>query len=1055
MAQQVSFEGGWVQKPRHLLQPGELVDAVNVVPTDPGALQTRLGDVLYNTTDQLDVHSLYTTYRETQALVTYQSAGPTLYRNFTSIVTGLNGTPLTFASLRGFGEQKTYTFFAGNQDALRIKDDGVTLTRWGIAPPTTTPFVGAAGTGGLVGTYGWAQTFVRKPLVASHAGGWTNATTTYTEGTPFAVSTASISDGFLVGGERLYADVRLSLSVAASAGGVYEYSYWNGQGWVLFTPTLPTGFPIFQRTGLSWFGLTFPSSDWPKAVPTGTFTSAALPALYWVRVRATTPPGTAGTVQTVWLYDSNVAARSVPSPITAATVQGATTDRALTLANPSTGANLDPQVTHVEVYRTRGDDPNVTAALPSSTWALYFEAEQPAGETAFRSFIADKDLDTLEIMETDNNRPLAFRTITDHQDRLFGAVDNRLYFSKRFLPESFPLSNYVEVSTLGDPIQAIAQYDGNLYIWTAMRVYLLLGSDETSYDPRQLQCPTGLAAVGSVARGEKGVYFLGSDGNLWRLQGATVAVNLTHMGHYAFFHQVTYNAVPPLNQLARSTCVGCWFNNRYYFSYPTGTATTPNAMLFIDENTDTWWRDSRGFRSLYYDRRSDAFFGGTTVAQVYLLESSPTDHGTAVTWFVVTRDEDEGQGDQEKDLVQVAVDALTNSLTLAVVAVRDYGSTPQVVLGTVTTSTRQEVIVSGAAAGSPQAKAFGYLLSGSGPMIVYRLFPHVLLLPTLLTTYDSLPTTLGWPGPKLLESLLLDLDLRTGTVHWELYADSALADAGVLATLGRQLAQLLTAVHRGTTFQLFLRGTGTFLLYPGSVLQWQPEPTRVQAFDTLALNLGWPGLKLLESLLLDVQVESGTLTMEVLVDGVVVETETVGVGRSQLQMLHAPQTGTLVQVRLHGTGIFQVYPGSVIGWRRLPAPLWTDAMVPQDLGTAMQKVGLAYMLDLELLSPGVVTTDFYVDGVQVHRLQTTELGRHRSQRHRLPEAMVGRLFAVRRTSTAPYLLWSGTDLEWIPFGGTQRQHYRQVEPLGEAQATPLQQAALPSGLQTTPLPTAA
>ena len=106
----------------------------------------------------------------------------------------------------------------------------------------------------------------------------------------------------------------------------------------------------------------------------------------------------------------------------------------------------------------------------------------------------------------------------------------------------------------------------------------------------------------------------------------------------------------------------------------------------------------------------------------------------------------------------------------------------------------------------------------------------------------------------------------------------------------------------------------------------------------------------------------------------------------------------------------------------------------------VNKVGLAYSLDIELLSPGTVTTQFYADGVLVHTLTYSTLGRQRTERFRLPASMQGRLFEICRQSTAPYRLWNGTDFSYQYVGQSEEQHHRPVtDPFGQSTTTALLQ----------------
>ena len=972
MPAQIAFDKGWIQRiSRHQMPPGGLVDAINVTPNEFGALQTRLGHALISTTAQADVHSLATLYTPEGTRVRYQGAGTKLYRDFAEILAGLDGSPIDFASLRGFGEQTEYMFFANGQDALRVKDNGVSLTRWGIAPPTAAPsavagaiktqtidtfnsatvdtdytptgctlsrdtvikqegasalgmavpadgvglakkaiaaldlttfsgggvatdddvirlwvyvqglanleglqvalnfsagtqfidgffisnvdlrqfipsdgvyseiriprngflragaaagdwnaingimFVGITNVGGSVtlkwddlrleggyrigdgvepGTYRYKQAFIRKATIAGHDGKYVNGSTTYTDqtGGTLDLTTTTNNDGHLVAGETPFAEVVYTVSQATSGGTpVYECAYWAGS-WVTFTPDEQ---PDFSTTGAHRIRLGFPAGPWHKETPAGmTFNGIADTVKYWLRIRATTAPTiTAGQASSVKVYDSVVSARGNGSDFSSV-VTAYKQPITVTVSNPLVaGADLDAQVTHVEVYRTVANDTDDDHA------ASLLEGDVPAGSATFVSSAADAALG--EILPFDNDRPLAFTAVMEHQARIFGLIGNRLYFSKAGFPESFPPLNYVEVSTLGDPPQQLRQYDGVPYVWTQSRIYQILGADETTYFPRQIQCPTGLGAKKSVERGERGIYFLGRDGNLWRLQGSQ-ALNISDEGHYALFHSTTQNGISPLNQAARSTCVGAWYNQRFYLSYPSGAASTPNALVFIDERTDTWYRDSRAFRCLHYDRIGNALVGSSgTNGKVWQLDSGNTDEGADIVITVQTRDEDEGQPEHDKELVQCTVDAVTGVVLLTVQAVVDYANTGTT-LGTLTSALRQQTPLGTAVGTSLKGKAIGYRLMATGGIVtLYRLIPHVIVYPAVLASYRSLPLDLDYPGPKFLESLHLDIDRQSGTLTVVIYADGAVVQTTNYATGGRQLLQVVQSPLSGTIFQ--------------------------------------------------------------------------------------------------------------------------------------------------------------------------------------------------------------------------------------------------------------
>ena len=942
MPAQVVFDKGWLQLPRHLMPEGALVDALNVIPTERGALTARLGHTFLSVVDQADVYFFHTAYNEAQALIRYQGAGTKLYRNFLTLLTGLSGARISAVTMRSATEQKSYTYFANGQEALRLKDDGITLTKWGLGAPAFIVSAIASGTanpGTLTGKYTWRQVYVRKPPVPVSYGRWVAATGTYTLGAigPITLTTATAGDGVVVAGPRPFGEIVFAITGAASVGGVYDYAYWNGSFWAGFTPTVD-GTPVFTTVGITRLSLPFDAGNWR---PDGT-------AQYSIRIRGTTPPGTTAVVNTFRLFDTVWAAVSNPSPVPlpgmVLTLTGAAGSNSaiVTLTNPLIPGTIDydPQITHSAIYRTRGDDPAYDSGAGLASLVYQFETDVPAEVT---QFISTKDDDALgELMELDNDRPLAFTSITEHQNRLWGLVGNHLYFSKPGLPEAFPGSNYLEVSHLGETPRRIAQYDGLLYVWSFSRVWLVLGTDETSYALRQIQCPTGLGGWDTIAQGEKGIYFLGNDSGIWRLSGTSVALKITEDALYPFTHMSTAAGVLPLNQPFRDQCTALWARHRYYLSYPDTTAVFPNRMLFLAEATDTWWRDSRGFRALYYDKQGDTLYGTTTASTIYTLEQSTLDAGAPITVSVQTRDEDEGAPENDKDLVQLSVEAATNSMPLSVAAVRDYDAVAPYPLGTVTTVQRVQQRLPISAPGLVRGKALGYLLTGTAPLAVYRLLPTLIGYPPSRRAWQTLPFD-GWvSGPKVVESILLDAEVLSGALFFQLSAD-------------HQVVESLS-------------------------LSQQPR----------------------------------TLT----------------------QALHQPHQGTIFDAMMTATGDFRLYPTSQVVWRPIPPPIFNDNMLPNDLDTATQKLGIAYHLDIELLGDGEVITRFIVDGVEQHRIRHTIAGRTYTERHRLPATMTGRLFEIRRTSTVAYRLWDW-DLEYTITMTTQALHVRCPETYGVAQTTPL------------------
>ena len=90
----------------------------------------------------------------------YNVTGTVLYKNGTSLLTGLSGTLRTsLLAMRPLQDTTTWTFIA-DLSGLR-KEVGGTVRTWGIAPPGTAPVLAAGAAGALSGVYNVSYTYVR------------------------------------------------------------------------------------------------------------------------------------------------------------------------------------------------------------------------------------------------------------------------------------------------------------------------------------------------------------------------------------------------------------------------------------------------------------------------------------------------------------------------------------------------------------------------------------------------------------------------------------------------------------------------------------------------------------------------------------------------------------------------------------------------------------------------------------------------------------------------------------------------------------------------------
>lgn len=135
----------------------ELLRAVNAdLHSQLGVIRVRAGRQLLSSTNL--GAAVYGLFRHNGRR--YQAAGTTLYRDFTSILTGLAGSVRpTVLPYQPLNDTTTWSFIA-DQAKMR-KDNGTTVHLWGIVAPTAAPVIAVGAAGSLSGDYGAVYTYAR------------------------------------------------------------------------------------------------------------------------------------------------------------------------------------------------------------------------------------------------------------------------------------------------------------------------------------------------------------------------------------------------------------------------------------------------------------------------------------------------------------------------------------------------------------------------------------------------------------------------------------------------------------------------------------------------------------------------------------------------------------------------------------------------------------------------------------------------------------------------------------------------------------------------------
>jgi hypothetical protein len=450
---------------------------------------------------------------------------------------------------------------------------------------------------------------------------------------------------------------------------------------------------------------------------------------------------------------------SNPSPESAAISPAGQQVSVSAIQNPSVlGTNTDPQVTHAYIFRNVASTPGV--------WLL--TAILALSGNSFTDNRADADMPLVSslpsgLLEFDNGLPPVFRSITVHQERIWGVTgqDNRVYFSKVQRPEQFSATGYLEIGPLSETCNVVRAFSGRLYVGTDTHLIPILGTDETTYVTDTTPVPVGVVAPLSMTHGLRGLYFRGPDGvYIWN--GATVH-NITDEALYPIFHGETVHpflpaasAVHPFGPQYLSA--GAWFQGRYYVTVWVSLEGTLTPTLYVyDEASQSWYPDSRQVNALYYARQDEQLIIGGWVSGAFRCDVGTTDAGTPIAWTLQTRDVASSEPTAAHALQDLVIESDSRGSVVTVTAIRDYSSAADIPLGPIQSAGHTQQVV-GASAGQVVGHALGYRLQGVGPMVLYRLVPRLFVYPEVRKTFHLPPTDLGTPAMKCLQHVVLDIE---------------------------------------------------------------------------------------------------------------------------------------------------------------------------------------------------------------------------------------------------------------------------------------------------------
>ncbi len=630
-------------------------------------------------------------------------------------------TPVSAANMvdGGGGVQTYFT----STDVGQKKDDGTTLTTWGIAPPTAAISAVALATD-LSTTIDGMNTAANWTVTAGLSAGPTDETNIKQEGTGSITITIAAStlgtiarslggtlnlDTLTNGDATVKADDYIHLWVRADRPDYVSYLQLDFD---LDTTTVANAFRTnyysIRLSGLTW--LNQGRDQWSKIqVPKsqfqrfGTSTSLDWADVECVRISALiTTEGTCklyfddlklrggtdivGSVRYALCYRNDTTkARGNPyldsdEQVVYTTALDVDRQRvSLTTSNViQGGANHpgDTQITHMRLYRSidEGDALQIDEIV-DTTASPYVDDVSVASTLLSR------------VLESDNNVPPTARRVfgPGNQNRLFALVgQNDLYCSKAWEPnenraENWPSTFRTKIGDGSEYAYAGLVTDTTVLVWSDEQTYSVQGIGADTY--LAVPIPNSRGVVGSLAvtEGDGMVFFVAPDGiyaqQSLRQERITESIAPFFQG-LTVDGQAGWNTTPAA--LAQTVLV--WQSHPVapfvLMLYAAGGESTPTHELYIGRNPATGRYEHISFdvrggsylQSLYADPVNQQLFGGGADGLVYLVEdeTATDDNGSGFAWEILSPSQTHGRPDRGVYASQLFVEAQTNGQALTV-----------------------------------------------------------------------------------------------------------------------------------------------------------------------------------------------------------------------------------------------------------------------------------------------------------------------------------------------------------------------------------------------------
>lgn len=284
-------------------------------------------------------------------------------------------------------------------------------------------------------------------------------------------------------------------------------------------------------------------------------------------------------------------------------------------------------------------------------WELLNDTMLPDDETIkwdITTFVVDentkymilsaKDQDVLKYCNSQvtklDGAPKGLCSITNHDNRLYGALKNTVYYSALRKPEDWKTVNdsgsIVVETTNGETINKLIASSGRLTIFKSNSIHELYGTNPANYQLKVVTEDLG-SPYGNSIQTIDGILYFVSYQSIYRYTGGVNPKN--------DFSLPVNNLIKRINQNVKDKIYSWSSEHRYYVALPLDDSTEANTILEYDSTFNTWtvWTLPSSFSCLPRIYNNEVYFANIKGEIMKFDKDATLDDTTAIEWEWISK----------------------------------------------------------------------------------------------------------------------------------------------------------------------------------------------------------------------------------------------------------------------------------------------------------------------------------------------------------------------------------------------------------------------------------